>query len=91
MSWQQIAQSKRDTLLLSIPPEWRLAPMEIGTRTKQRRVTDLVVARISASAREITELPVPDLLQKLQKGDVMASEVLVCVPVVRNRISRSSS
>lgn len=77
MSWKQIAQSKRETILSSIPTEWRLAPNEIGGRTKQRKVVDLVAKRISSNAREITEVPVSDLLQKLRQGDVTASEVLV--------------
>lgn len=80
MSWKQVAQSKRDSLLASIPPEWRLGPDEVGGRVKQRKVVDLVSKRISTNAREITELPVSRLLQKLQVGDVTASEVVVSMP-----------
>lgn len=79
MSWKQTAQLKREALLLSIPQEWRLAPEEVGGRTKQRRVVELVAKHVSASARKITEQPVQQLLRSLQQGDVTASEVLVGV------------
>ncbi|KAK3669819.1 hypothetical protein LTR78_010277 [Recurvomyces mirabilis] len=76
MSWKQTAHGKREALLSSIPQEWRLSPEEVGGRTKQRNVVDVVAERISTSAREITEQPVAQLLQRLRKGDVTAFEVL---------------
>ncbi|KAF2158764.1 hypothetical protein M409DRAFT_38093 [Zasmidium cellare ATCC 36951] len=76
MSWKQVAQSQRETLLSSMPIEWRLAPDEIGGRTKQRKIVDFIAKRVSSDTREITELPVSQLLQKLRQGDVTASEVL---------------
>lgn len=85
MSWKQIAQSKREDLRASIPPEWRLDPEEVGGRIKQRKVVGLVSKRISANAREITELSVSRLLQKLQVGDVTASEVVVSMPTEKHR------
>lgn len=78
MSWKQTAQSKRETVLASIPEEWRLAQGDISGRTKQPKVVDFVAKRISTSAREITEQSVGQLLQQLQNGQVTASEVLVC-------------
>lgn len=84
MSWKQTAQTKREALLASIPPEWRLAPEEIGGRTKQRRVVEFVSKRVSASARKITEQPVQQLLRSLQQGDVTASEALVGIAADSN-------
>lgn len=78
MSWKDTTRVKREQILSSIPAEWRFAVDEVGGRTKQRNIIDLVAKRLSATDREITELPVQRLLQKLQQGDVTAREVLVC-------------
>lgn len=43
----------------------------------RKNVTQLLNEHTSATEREISELPVPLLLQKLQQGDLSASEVLV--------------
>lgn len=88
MSWKQTAQSKRENVLSSIPAEWRLAPGDIGGRTKQPKVVDFVAKRISTSACEITEQPVAQLLQALQKGHVTASEVLVSVPTLQEHLHK---
>ena len=82
MAWKQTAQAKREALLSSIPQEWKLTPEELGGRTKNRNVMGLIAKRIPASARGITEIPVSRLLQKLQQGDVTASEVLVREPLL---------
>jgi len=83
MSWKQTARLKRETVLASIPREWRLAQEEIGGRTKQRNVVGSVAEHISTNSRGITEQPVAQLLQRLQRGDVTASEVLVSMPNLR--------
>lgn len=44
---------------------------------KRKNVIQLLTEHTSAREREISELPVPSLLHKLQQGDISASEVLV--------------
>lgn len=79
MSWKQTTAAKREQVLSLFPPEWRLASEETGGRNKRPKVIDLVSKHVSATEREITEISVLQLVQKLQHGDVTAREVLVRV------------
>ncbi|KAK4565600.1 hypothetical protein LTR86_004217 [Recurvomyces mirabilis] len=92
MSWKQTAHCKREALLASIPQEWRLSPEEVGGRTKQRSVVEVVAERISTNVREITEQPVAQLLQRLCKGHVTAIEVLThCLSEYQYQDARKSA
>lgn len=77
MSWKQVTAAKREQVSSQFPPSWMFAPDEVGGRMKRKNVIQLLTEHTSATEREISELPVPLLLQKLQQGDLSASEVVV--------------
>lgn len=79
MSWKETTRQKREQLLSSFPLEWIISLDEIGGRVKHRNVVGLITKHVPATVREITELPVVVLLEKLHQGNITACEALVCM------------
>jgi amidase len=72
-AWQQIAQSKRDTIAALLPVEWRL--QEVPSPTDAPNATSVIQTALSERELEITESSVLQLLEHLASGEFSAEEV----------------
>ena len=73
-TWQDLAKSKREGILNSIPKEWRLH--SIPTAEEQRDVTGKYIHQfLSGREVEITETDAVDIAKKTTTGQWTAEEV----------------
>ncbi len=74
-TWQDKAKSKRDSILNSIPTEWRIN--SIPSAEEQRDVTGKYIQQfLSTNEIEITETDAVDIVEKTSTGEWSAEEVI---------------
>lgn len=73
--WQALAKAKRDSIINSIPPEWRLA--SIPSAEEQSDVTgDFICRTLSTEEIEITEADATEILSYISTGQWKAETVI---------------
>ena len=73
-TWQDLAKSKRDSILNSIPTAWRLS--SVPSAEEQRDVTGKYIHQfLSGREVEITETDAVDIVKKTSSGEWTAEEV----------------
>ena len=74
-SWKDLAEKKRNAILDSIPPNWRLEKSKLPSNEQQKDVTGYIQQFLSKRGVEITETDVVGIAKETSAGNWTATEV----------------